>query len=58
MATTKEDCRAIVAAVERNHLILAVSHVMRYTPYSRKLKELVSSGYRNQLCSLRAALGE
>lgn len=45
MATTKEDCRVIVEAIERNHLLFAVAHVLRYTPYSRKMKELVSSGY-------------
>lgn len=32
MATTEEGCRRIVAAVERAGVLLAVCHVLRYTP--------------------------
>jgi predicted dehydrogenase len=44
MAVTAEDCRKIVKATKENNVILAVGHVMRYTPYTQKIKELVSSG--------------
>jgi len=44
MAPTEEECRAIVATANRLNRIVAVSHVLRYTPYFRKLRELVQSG--------------
>jgi len=44
MAVKEEDCRAITEAVQRNHTIFAVGHVLRYTPYTAKFKALVSSG--------------
>jgi len=44
MATTENDCVRIVDAVERAGVILAVCHVMRYTPYTRALKALVEAG--------------
>jgi predicted dehydrogenase len=44
MAPTADECRQIVAAVEQNGSIFAVGHVLRYTAYTRKLKELVDSG--------------
>ena len=43
MAVTRENCNRIAEAVDRNKVILAVAHVMRYTPYSRKFKEILSS---------------
>lgn len=45
MATTKQDCKDIVKAVKQNNCILAVCHVLRYTPYSRKMKEIIDSKY-------------
>lgn len=36
--------RAIVDAVEKNKVTFAVGHVLRYTPYTQKIKQLVSSG--------------
>ena len=45
MATTAEDCQRIRNAVRENNALLAVCHVMRYTPYSRKIHEIVRSGY-------------
>lgn len=44
MAPTPEDCRAIVDAVERSGVMLAVGHVLRYTDFNRKLKEMIDSG--------------
>ena len=44
MATTEQDCKDIVSTVKSNNSILAVCHVLRYTPYSRKMKEIVNSG--------------
>jgi len=44
MAPTEQECRAIVEAVEKNKVILAVGHVLRYTPYTQKIKQLIDSG--------------
>ncbi|XP_078677465.1 putative oxidoreductase YteT isoform X2 [Branchiostoma floridae x Branchiostoma belcheri] len=44
MAVTEEDCREIVAACERNNVILSVCHVLRYFPPVRKIKEIIDSG--------------
>ncbi|KAM3921674.1 putative oxidoreductase YteT isoform 2-T2 [Leptodactylus fuscus] len=44
MAVTPEDCCEIVNACKENGVILAVGHVMRYHPVSRKVKELLDSG--------------
>ncbi|XP_078679376.1 putative oxidoreductase YteT isoform X1 [Branchiostoma floridae x Branchiostoma belcheri] len=44
MALTVEDCREVVAACERNNVILSVGHILRYSPPVRKIKELIDSG--------------
>ncbi|KAG9482389.1 hypothetical protein GDO78_011202 [Eleutherodactylus coqui] len=44
MAVTPEDCCEIVNACKENGVILAVGHVMRYHPISRRTKELLDSG--------------
>ncbi|MBO0826433.1 MAG: Gfo/Idh/MocA family oxidoreductase [Streptosporangiales bacterium] len=49
MATTDSDCVRIVEAVERAGVVCAVCHVMRYTPYSRALAELLASGRIGQV---------
>nr|XP_011434203.2 putative oxidoreductase YteT isoform X4 [Crassostrea gigas] len=44
MATTEEDCRKIVRVCKENNVFLSVCHVLRYTPWVRKIKELIDSG--------------
>ena len=44
LAPTLEECRDLIAAVERNNVILSVCHVLRYTNYTRTLKNLIESG--------------
>jgi predicted dehydrogenase len=53
MATTEEDARAITAAAHRNGIILAVCHVLRYTPYTRMLKELLEAGRIGRLVNVQ-----
>lgn len=53
MATTEAECRDIVAAAKRNQVLLAVCHVLRYSPYFRKLKEIVESGVLGKLVNVR-----
>jgi len=44
MAPDEQTCRRIVAATERAGVMLAVGHVMRYTPYTAAVKHIVDSG--------------
>jgi hypothetical protein len=43
MSTNLEECKAITKAVEESGVIFAVGHVLRYTAYSQRLKELLDS---------------
>ena len=52
LATTEADCRRIVAAVERAGVVCAVAHVLRYTPYTRLLKELVDGRAIGEIVSI------
>ncbi|MBE3010651.1 Gfo/Idh/MocA family oxidoreductase [Microbispora sp. NEAU-D428] len=52
MAPTEEEAERIVAAAVRNDVLLAVCHVLRYTPYSRRLKEIVDSGRIGDIVSV------
>jgi predicted dehydrogenase len=53
MATTEVEAAAIASAAERNGIILAVCHVLRYTPYTRMLKELLDSGRIGRLVNVQ-----
>lgn len=44
MAVNAEDCQKIVDAVMKNNVILGVGHVLRYTPFTQRIKSIVSSG--------------
>ncbi len=53
MAPNAKDCQRIVAAAQAAGIILAVCHVMRYTVYTRKLKEIVDSGRIGKIVSMQ-----
>lgn len=44
MAVNEEDCKEIVKVCKENNVILAVCHVLRYTPWAMKLRELIKNG--------------
>ncbi len=44
MAPNEEDCRRIAEAAQASNIIFAVCHVLRYTRYTRKIKEMIDSG--------------
>lgn len=44
MASTEADAERMTAAAEKANVLLAVCHVMRYTPYSKTLKKVLDSG--------------
>lgn len=43
MSTKLEECKAIAAEVKANGIICAIGHVLRYTAYSQKFKEILDS---------------
>ena len=44
MSNTESECRAIVEAAKKYRRKLAVCHVLRYTPFFMKLRELIDRG--------------
>jgi len=44
MAITPEDCVRITEAANENGVLFCVCHVLRYTPYTQKIKEIINSG--------------
>jgi predicted dehydrogenase len=52
MAPTPEDCRRITAAAERNGVMLAVCHVLRYTRYTEQLVAAVAADRIGEVVSL------
>jgi predicted dehydrogenase len=52
MAPDEQTCRLIVAAAERAGVMLAVGHVMRYTPYTAAVKQIVDSGRLGEIMSV------
>jgi len=53
MAPDEASCRRIVTAVEEAGIMLAVGHVLRYTPYTRAVKEIVDSGELGDIMSVQ-----
>jgi predicted dehydrogenase len=53
MAPSEDDAIRIAEAAQRNKIILAVCHVMRYTPYTRTLKRLLDEGRIGRLISVQ-----
>lgn len=52
LAPTEEECRRIVDAAERHGVMLAVCHVLRYSPHTRALKKLLDDGAIGELVSV------
>lgn len=53
MAPQVADCEAIVAAVEAAGIPFAVCHVLRYTDFTRKLKEVLDAGTIGDIVTLQ-----
>lgn len=52
IATREEDVHAIIEAAERADIMLAVCHVLRYTPYTRALREMLDEGVIGDVISV------
>lgn len=44
LATHWDDCKAIYSAIDRNNLLFAVGHVLRYSPHNLELKKILDAG--------------
>ena len=53
MAPTAAACRRIVAAVKEANVTFAVCHVLRYTAFTRKLKEVLNTGAIGDIVSIQ-----
>lgn len=53
MAPTADECRRIVDAVKANGVMLAVGHVLLYTNYTKKLKQILDSGAIGEIVSIQ-----
>ena len=53
MAPSLQQCQRIFDAVKANNVILAVGHVLLYSNYTRKLKELLQAGTIGKIVSVQ-----
>ncbi len=52
LATSERDCLRIIEAVERAGIVCAVAHVLRYTAYTRLLREVIDAGAVGEIVSV------
>lgn len=53
MAASEEECDAIVDEAERAGVVLALCHVLRYTPYTQALRRTIGSGVIGDIVSVQ-----
>ena len=53
IAPTEPECERIVSAVKKAGVVFGVCHVLRYTDYNRKIKEIIDSGALGQVVSIQ-----
>lgn len=52
MGVTEDECRGIVNAIKEYGKRVDICHVLRYTPFFRKVKEIVDSGRIGEIVSI------
>lgn len=52
VAPTEQECLEIEACAKKNNVKVLVCHVLRYTPFYRKLKEVIDSGRIGEVVSI------
>ncbi len=52
MAPTPEECKIITEAAEKKGVKVVVCHVLRYTPFWRKLKDIIDDGEIGEIMSI------
>ena len=55
IALSAEDCLAICACAKKNNRKVYVCHVLRYTPFYRKIKEIIDSGALGEVINIHAS---
>jgi predicted dehydrogenase len=53
IAPTEEECRLILKRAKETSRIVAVCHVLRYSPYFRELKEVINAGLIGEIISIQ-----
>lgn len=53
IAPTLDECQQVTAAALKNKVIFGVCHVLRYTEYTQKLKEILDSGQIGEIVSIQ-----
>ncbi len=53
ISPSEKECRDILALAKKTGRIVAVCHVLRYTPYFIKLKEMIDAGTIGELISIQ-----
>jgi len=53
MAPNADDCRRIAEAAQRSGRLFGVCHVLRYTDYTRRLKQVLDDGRIGELVSMQ-----
>jgi len=53
MAVTRADCERIAATITESGVLLAVAHVLRYTPYMQAMKTLVDAGGIGEIVNIQ-----
>jgi len=53
IAPTEKECRKILALAKKTNRIVAVCHVLRYSPYFIKVRELIQKGTIGELISIQ-----
>ncbi|KAJ6643944.1 putative oxidoreductase YteT [Pseudolycoriella hygida] len=53
MSVTVDDCALIYKAVMKNKVIMAVGHVLRYTPYIKALKAILNSKVLGEIVNIQ-----
>ncbi len=53
MAPDETGCRRIIEAVSANRVLFSVAHVLRYTPYTKRLKHLLDSGLIGEIVGIQ-----
>lgn len=53
IAPTEKECRDILAQARKYNRIVAVCHVLRYSPYFIKVKEMIDSGVLGEIVSMQ-----
>jgi predicted dehydrogenase len=53
IAPTASECIEIINAVQKNDVIFAVCHVLRYAPFFKAVKNIIDSGSIGDICSIQ-----